>query len=161
LSAEIKALIEQYEGSEADIATAVTLQIMTSREYKGTVQDIVLGYVRHQVTAHTREHTRRVEDRAFAHGDPFMEVVGELPLANPMAARQELLREKFFCPHCTMYVTWGEATVDCHEGRRKYMLALANTVLQDADRHQAALDKLRQYGVKTLNELESKVLAVR
>jgi hypothetical protein len=154
LSAEIKELIAQYDGDSGDVATAVTLQVMTNKNLKGVVQDIVLGYVKHQVTAHRRAEARRVEDRAYAHGDPFEEVIGELPLANPMAARQELLREKFFCPHCLLYVTWGEATAECHGARAQYMMTLARTVVQDAERHQAAADRLRQHGAKNLNELD-------
>lgn len=161
MSAEIKELISQYDGDSGDVATAVTLQIMTSKEFKATVQDIVLGYVRQQVTAHRRTESRRVEDRAFAHGDPFEVASSELPTFNPMASRQELLRESFFCPHCTVYVTWGEATIACHNGRRDYMLKLANAVLQDAERHKTAIEQLTKHGAKTLNELERKVFSAR
>lgn len=162
MSSEIKALIAEYDLSDAvDVATAVTLQVMTDKKLKGVVQDIVLGYVRQQVTQHRRQEARRTEDRAFSFPDPFEEVIGALPTANPMAARQELLREKFFCHHCTGYVSWGAATVACHKARAEYMRGLARTVLQDAERHEAAIDKLQQYGVKNLDELETKVLTRR
>lgn len=155
MSSEIRALIAEYDGSEAqDVATAVTLQVMTDKKMKTVIQDIVLGYVRQQVTQHRRQEARRIEDRAFAHGDPFEEVIGALPVVNPIAARQELLREKFFCPHCTLYVAWGKATIACHTARAAYMRTLAQAVLQDAERHEMAIEKLRASGAKNLDELE-------
>lgn len=162
MSSQIRALIAEFDGSDAaDVATAVTFQVMTDRKMKSVVQEIVLGYVRQQVTQHRRQEARRIEDRAFANGDPFEEAVGALPVVNPMAARQELLREKFFCPHCQLYVSWGQAAVECHVARATYMRSLAHTVLQDAERHEAAVQRLREHGAKNLDELERAVLSPR
>jgi hypothetical protein len=155
---EIRELIDRFDGNPAEVTTAVTLQVMTDKRLRSVVQEIVMGHVRREVTAHRREQSRMAEDRAFRDGDPFENMrIEDMPLANPLAARRELLKTSFFDPSSATYVEWGKATAAQHLARAEYMSRFARTVIEDAERHRMAAKEISDHKVANLNELERKL----
>jgi hypothetical protein len=65
---------------------------------------------------------------------------------------RELLDTKIALPDGT-YITWGEFTLAQHRTRLAMFQGQAETALDGAARHQAAIDALTLAGADTLNEL--------
>lgn len=103
--------------------------------------DLLLPILADEIRRIRRAQVRRIERR-----------VGESPSAQ--GGWLQLLPEGFATVD-GRFVTWGEATVEDHEGRIEWLQGQIEALGQDVERHQQAIKLIREHGVTCLAEVEA------
>lgn len=137
------------EGREPADAVSDALKGATRADVNDTLRPLLLD----EAKARYRSHVRDLEKKAFPQGTESQ------PTADVQAdARQKLMVESFPLPDGRM-VEWKLATVEDHRLRSNWLKCHAQSALNTASRHDAAVAQIEAAGASCLAELEVAVPA--
>jgi hypothetical protein len=111
-------------------------------------------FVRAAAVGLMRNAVRHIERRAPLPGTPGISGAkqSKTKKASPAIERRSELAESFY--NGSKWITWGEATIDDHQGRVDYQTSKRNGLDEDIQRHLDAIAMIKKARVTCLNDLE-------
>lgn len=137
------------EAQTGDPTTTAEI-VMDVIELPERLRDVLRLLFVQECRRHTRNATR-IAEQVGINGD-------ESPLdetGNARISRSAFLAERFY--NGDTYVTWGEATVEDHLGRIKFLEKKRNGIGDTIGRHRWAVERIESRSVSCLNDISDDI----
>jgi hypothetical protein len=146
-----KIIADNEDGSPITDLTALVVARVLS-EHPAVAEQLLAPVIRAQIRLYRRHEVRERENEAFGTGSMRRSAQEAGTAVSPLEGIRAIVRDSFWCPLTNSRVKWGEATVEQHRSRAEYQRTQGLSLIEDASRHDFAVELITEAGVTCLDE---------